>query len=105
MVSGPRSARASQSSLVLQEVMADLVGEDVAEHEPTETIVRPRHNARTLDRGSGGLEQSAIGRTKTCSHAPGRPRLVVKEDVSRRSECAEWQASTVRRSRHEFDTV
>lgn len=92
MLTRASSSLATQSTLVLEHVMPELVREDVAKHEAPEGIARPRHDPFLAQIRARKLEHFPIPGRGCTAKSPRWLRLVVERDPSRPHEASEDQS-------------
>jgi hypothetical protein len=85
VVSGTRTALAAQATLVLQDMVSELVRQDVAEHEATKRVAWPGHDTFLGEIRARRQELRSL-RTRQCKSKPPRRRRLVVEDDSPRPE-------------------
>jgi hypothetical protein len=59
------------------------------EHEAAQRIFWPRYDAMFVNLGSGGAEAIAFLLGKREAETPGRPRLVIEQEVARACQASE----------------
>lgn len=74
---------------MLKHVMAELVGENMAEHETPQRIRRPRYDAVLAQFCSGSLKFCSLVLRQGVWKPPRRHRLVVQSYLTRPNEFAE----------------
>jgi hypothetical protein len=89
MLARPGASSAAESALVLDDVMAKLMGEDVTEHETPKRICWPSYEAVVADVRTCRPEFFLLVLRECISEPPRRDRLVVEPYVARPDEFAE----------------
>ena len=74
---------------MLKHVMAELVGQYMAQHEALQGVGRPHDDAFLVEFGTGVHESATFARGEAEAESPWRVWLVVEEDLTRPDESAE----------------
>jgi hypothetical protein len=69
VVASPRCPFAAKATLVLEDVMADFMCEDMTKHEPLKRVIGPCHDA-ALDRGARRQQTRALPHRKGRAKPP-----------------------------------
>jgi hypothetical protein len=89
MFARPCASFAAESALVLEHVMAKLVGENVTQHETPQRIRWPRDDTVLAQVRSGPLKFCSLVLREGVWKPPWRHRLVVQSYLTRPDELAE----------------
>jgi hypothetical protein len=100
-----RRAFATQSTLVLKQVMAELVCQHVAEHESPERVVWPHDDPCLIEFRACVDEAGALEGRQSESEPPGRGDLVVHLDSAWRHEPPEEQPIRLGGRLNQFDAL
>jgi hypothetical protein len=94
MLARSRATPSTQATLVLNDVMAKLVQEDVVKHESSQRVVRPQDCAIVRDGCACPLKTLSLALREVRAKAPRGWRLIIENDITRRDETAERQPAT-----------
>jgi hypothetical protein len=103
MFARPCASFAAESALVLEHVMAKLVGENVTEHEAPQRIRWPSYDAVIAQVRSGVLQFCLLVLREGVWKPPWRQRLVVQPYLTRPDEFAEEQSASGARRGDQLD--
>lgn len=102
MVARPSASFAAESALVLEHVMAKLVGEDVAEHETPQRISWPSYDTVLAEVGTGIPQLHSLVLREGVRKPPRRRGLIVETYLARPNELAEHESAPFGRRGHQL---
>src|SRR3989442_10114327 len=88
----PGSTLMAQAAFVLKHVVPKLVGKDVAQHESTQAVTRPRNDTFLAQIRACGRKLCALRRRQRKPQPPGRRGLIVEKDSARSDQHPESEA-------------
>ena len=103
MVPSPRRSFTAQPALVLKDVVAELVRENVRDHESSQACAGPRHDAITIGDRTCGAQTRPLLRREIEPQPPRRQRLVVKDDSARLDQSTQRECLEDRWGRNEIN--
>jgi hypothetical protein len=102
MFARPCASFAAESALVLEHVMAKLVGENVTEHETPQRIRWPSYDSVFAQVRSGLLQLCLLVVREGVRKPPRRQRLIVEAYLARPDELAEYESASMGRRGHKL---
>jgi hypothetical protein len=103
VVAGTCRSLAAKATFVLEDVMAEFMGKDVAQRETLQRIGWPRDDTFFAEICSRLVKTCSLLLRKCVRKSPRRHRLVVQANMTRSDKLTELEASACRRTRDQFN--